>query len=119
MAGMPAAYLVTPADVIKTRLQTQARKGRTTYNGIADAFYKILREEGPTAFYKGGIARILRSSPQFGVTLASYEVLQSIFHVDFGDNPKKGIPQVSFQSSSELGIQNTSRMFSSLGFTNK
>ena len=88
MAGMPAAYSVTPADVIKTRLQVQARQGQQTYNGIIDAFGKILSEEGPRAFYKGGIARILRSSPQFGVTLAAYEFLQNLFHIDFGDNPQ-------------------------------
>ena len=113
---MPAAYLVTPADVIKTRLQTQARKGRTTYNGMADAFTKILKEEGPKAFYKGGVARILRSSPQFGVTLASYEILQSLFHVDFGDSPiVKSVPNVEL-SSKDLGVQNSARLFATLGF---
>ena len=76
IAGMPSAYLTTPADVIKTRLQVEARKGQSTYNGIGDAFRKILREEGPTAFFKGGPARIFRSSPQFGVTLMTYELLQ-------------------------------------------
>jgi solute carrier family 25 aspartate/glutamate transporter 12/13 len=111
---MPAAYLVTPADVIKTRLQTQARKGGTTYNGMADAFTKILKEEGASAFFKGGIARILRSSPQFGVTLASYEILQSIFHVDFGDNPPKGLPIVKL-TNAELGASRTARLFSNLG----
>lgn len=35
--GMPAAYLTTPADVIKTRLQTEARKGQTVYRGLAHA----------------------------------------------------------------------------------
>lgn len=34
---MPAAYLTTPADVIKTRLQVEARKGQTVYKGLADA----------------------------------------------------------------------------------
>src|SRR2546430_14034748 len=34
LAGMPAAYLTTPADVIKTRLQVEARTGQTQYNGI-------------------------------------------------------------------------------------
>lgn len=29
MGGMPAAYLTTPADVVKTRLQTEARAGQT------------------------------------------------------------------------------------------
>lgn len=32
--GVPAAYLVTPADVIKTRLQVAARAGQTTYSGV-------------------------------------------------------------------------------------
>lgn len=50
---MPAASLVTPADVIKTRLQVAARAGQTTYSGVIDCFGKILREEGPRAFWKG------------------------------------------------------------------
>ena len=78
IAGMPAAYLSTPADVIKTRLQVVARKGEQTYNNIPDAARKIFREEGFKAFFKGGPARVVRSSPQFGVTLAGYEVLQSL-----------------------------------------
>ncbi|KAG0763778.1 hypothetical protein G6F60_009285 [Rhizopus arrhizus] len=75
IAGMPAAYFTTPADVIKTRLQVEARKGQTTYSGIADAAKKIYAEEGFKAFFKGGPARIFRSSPQFGVTLTVYEIL--------------------------------------------
>ena len=34
IAGVPAAGLVTPADVIKTRLQVAARAGQTTYSGV-------------------------------------------------------------------------------------
>jgi len=78
IAGMPAAFLTTPADVIKTRLQVASRKGEQTYSGILDACRKITREEGPKAFFKGGIARVLRSSPQFGVTLMTYEFLKGI-----------------------------------------
>uniref|UniRef100_A0AAX7UB94 Solute carrier family 25 member 13 n=1 Tax=Astatotilapia calliptera TaxID=8154 RepID=A0AAX7UB94_ASTCA len=84
LAGMPAASLVTPADVIKTRLQVAARAGQTTYSGLMDCFWKILREEGPRAFWKGAGARVFRSSPQFGVTLVTYELLQRWFYIDFG-----------------------------------
>ncbi|KAL6307695.1 mitochondrial carrier [Sparassis latifolia] len=75
VAGMPAAYLTTPADVVKTRLQVEARSGQTHYKGLTDAFVKIYREEGFKAFFKGGPARIVRSSPQFGFTLVAYEYL--------------------------------------------
>lgn len=84
VAGMPAAFLTTPADVIKTRLQVEARKGQTSYKGIADCFVKIMAEEGPRALFKGSLARVLRSSPQFGATLVAYEYLQ----VSIGTRPR-------------------------------
>lgn len=90
IAGVPAAGLLTPADVIKTRLQVVARKGQQTYTGLTDCFRKILKTEGPRAFWKGAPARILRSSPQFGVTLATYELLQRLFYVDFGKGKQHG-----------------------------
>ena len=75
IAGMPAAYLTTPCDVIKTRLQVEARKGETKYTSLRHCAKTVYAEEGFRAFFKGGPARILRSSPQFGFTLAAYEVL--------------------------------------------
>lgn len=57
IAGIPAASLVTPADVIKTRLQVVARSGQTTYNGVLDATRKIMAEEGPRAFWKGTVGK--------------------------------------------------------------
>merc|ERR1712038_1692004 len=90
VAGMPAASLVTPADVIKTRLQVVAREGQTTYNGIGDAYRKIMAEEGFSAFWKGATARMCRSSPQFGVTLVVYELLQRTFYIDFGGSRPSG-----------------------------
>jgi solute carrier family 25 aspartate/glutamate transporter 12/13 len=57
IAGVPAAGLVTPADVIKTRLQVVARAGQTTYSGVFDAVRKIYVEEGIRAFWKGAIGK--------------------------------------------------------------
>lgn len=75
---MPAAYLTTPFDVIKTRLQVEARQGDQVYTSLRHAAKLIYQQEGFKAFFKGGPARILRSSPQFGFTLAGYEVLQNL-----------------------------------------
>lgn len=90
MAGMPAAFLTTPADVIKTRLQVEARKGQQAYTGIVNAFTRILAEEGPRALFKGSLARVLRSSPQFGATLVAYEYLQKLLPYPFEGKVDQG-----------------------------
>jgi len=76
LAGGLAASSTTPFDVIKTRLQVEARAGQETYSGIFDCARKVYKSEGPKAFFKGVVPRIMRSSPQFGVTLLAYEFLQ-------------------------------------------
>lgn len=77
IAGCPAAGCVTPFDVVKTRLQVVARTGEATYTGISDAFIKIIANEGFSALFRGALMRVARSSPQFGVTLVSYEMLHT------------------------------------------
>ncbi|EMG46103.1 AGC1 Mitochondrial aspartate-glutamate transporter AGC1 [Candida maltosa Xu316] len=79
LAGAPAAFFTTPADVIKTRLQVAGKKNDIKYKGILDCGASIMKYEGLSAFFKGSIARVFRSSPQFGFTLASYELLQNLF----------------------------------------
>ncbi|GHJ87567.1 hypothetical protein NliqN6_3969 [Naganishia liquefaciens] len=85
IAGMPSAYLTTPFDCVKTRLQAERRAGQTHYKGLIDALITIPKEEGFKALFKGGIARVIRSSPQFGVTLVTYELLKKNFPFPYGD----------------------------------
>ena len=84
--------MTTPCDVIKTRLQVEARKGDTQYRGLVHCAKTIYKEEGFRAFFKGGPARILRSSPQFGFTLAAYEVLSTLL-------PMPGSPEAEAQKA--------------------
>jgi len=91
-AGAPAAFSVTPADVIKTRLQVQARKGETTYSGIIDCAVKVYQQEGFKAFWKGSGMRVLRSSPQFGITLLAYELLHKSLGLGSGNRPPVNVP---------------------------
>jgi len=67
-----------------------AREGQTTYSGLLDATRKIYAEEGFSALWKGAVARMCRSSPQFGVTLVTYELLQRVLYVDFGGSHPSG-----------------------------
>jgi len=72
-AGSMSAFVVNPADVVKTRLQL-ITKGATdeTYTGIPDAFKKILKNEGPTAFFKGALCRMIVIAPLFGIAQMVY-----------------------------------------------
>lgn len=104
IAGMPAAYLTTPCDVIKTRLQVEARKGETKYTSLRHCAQTVWKEEGFRAFFKGGPARILRSSPQFGFTLAAYEVLQKILPMPGSEDAAPTV--TTTDSSSAVSITN-------------
>ncbi|KAK8146896.1 hypothetical protein MY1884_002729 [Beauveria asiatica] len=105
IAGMPAAYLTTPCDVIKTRLQVEARKGEAQYTGLRHAAKTIWQEEGFRAFFKGGPARIFRSSPQFGFTLAAYEFLQNVLPMPGGQ--KAELPKITSGALEAAPVQDT------------
>lgn len=79
VGGIPASWSTTCFDVAKTRLQSQARAGETQYRGLAHAIRTILVEEGPRALFKGAMFRVVRSSPQFAVTLTVFEMINRNF----------------------------------------
>ena len=105
LAAGPAAMLSTPADVIKTRIQ-QARQengksnnamngedassGAPKYTSLEDSgmgFFQvgsaIVKQEGFLVLSSGWLERVVRSTPQFGVTLALFDVLNGLA-VDYG-----------------------------------
>ncbi|CAK9807907.1 Mitochondrial glutamate carrier 1 [Anthophora plagiata] len=72
-AGSTAAISVNPFDVIKTRLQViKKAPGEITYNGVLDCITKTMKNEGPTAFFKGGACRMIVIAPLFGIAQTIY-----------------------------------------------
>lgn len=67
--------------------------GTYMYNSISEATRNIYKNEGIGAFFKGAPARVVRSSPQFAVTLFSYEMLQRVLGLDHA--PEKYNPPVN------------------------
>lgn len=65
-----------------------------------------MREEGWKAFWKGAGARVFRSSPQFGVTLLTYELLQRLFYVDFGGTRPAGSEVPVHKTLTDLKSEN-------------
>ena len=75
LAAAPAALLCTPVDVIKTRIQTINNKNNN--NKIIHIISYIYKNEGFYAFWKGAGWRVLRSSPQLGITMIVYDFLSN------------------------------------------
>ncbi|KAL7274934.1 mitochondrial aspartate-glutamate transporter agc1, partial [Rhizina undulata] len=65
-----------PCDVIK-KISGRDPQRTTRYRGLVHCVNTIFRETSFKAFFKGGPARILRGSPQFGFTLAAYGLLNA------------------------------------------
>jgi len=74
-SGVFSAVLVTPADVVKTRLQVLKRmEGEQLYTGWTDAVKKIYKYEGGSAFFKGALTRAIVVAPLFGIAQMVYFV---------------------------------------------
>lgn len=75
IAGIPAAALSTPADVIKTRMQAGGALSSASFFNAA----RSVSAEGPATLFAGMGPRVLRLSPQFGVILISFETMKRCF----------------------------------------
>jgi len=62
-AAISAGYASYPFDTIRRRLQMQSElpKDKWLYKGTADCFFKIMKDEGTTALFKGAGANALRT----------------------------------------------------------
>ncbi|XP_078082231.1 tricarboxylate transport protein B, mitochondrial-like [Mustelus asterias] len=83
IAGAASVFGNTPLDVVKTRLQgLEAHKYRSTW----DCAFKIMKYEGPLAFYKGTVPRLGRVCLDVAIVFIIYEevvkVLNKIWKTD-------------------------------------
>ncbi|KAK8792017.1 hypothetical protein WA158_005394 [Blastocystis sp. Blastoise] len=71
-AGAFASGIMTPMDVIKTRVQ--AAKGSKSDVKFGQMFMKVYREEGFKALYKGTVPRMCVQAPLFAIALTAFEL---------------------------------------------
>ena len=74
-AGFAMTITVSPFDIMRTRLMNQPTDAKI-YSGFADCFTKILKNEGPTAFYKGFLPIWGRFAPTATIQLVIFEQLR-------------------------------------------
>ena len=80
IAGVVAAAVTSPADLVKSRIMVQpvdaATGAGTLYTGTLDCLHKIVRSEGPLALFKGFHGQWLRIGPHTTVSLMAFEALR-------------------------------------------
>jgi solute carrier family 25 glutamate transporter 18/22 len=81
ISGGTAAYLSTPFDVVKTKIQ----RSYTTKLTIVPTFKKTLADGGLAALFVGGPQRVMIIAPLFGITLMSYEIQKWLITKYFSD----------------------------------
>ncbi|MCO5607385.1 hypothetical protein L7F22_061581 [Adiantum nelumboides] len=77
VAGGSSAFLTTPLDIIKTRLQVQGSTKR--YKGWGDAMATIWKEDGFMGFWKGSLPRVIWYLPACAVTFMSWQAMRNVF----------------------------------------
>lgn len=75
VAGAVAAIIMTPVDVVKTRIMTQKAGAAIQYSGIINTLRRIVAEEGAATLMKGVVPRVMFLAPLAGITFSVYEAV--------------------------------------------
>ncbi|KAJ7958762.1 adenine nucleotide transporter BT1, chloroplastic/mitochondrial-like [Quillaja saponaria] len=78
-AGVSATLCTYPLELLKTRLTVQ----RGVYDGLLDAFFKILREEGPAELYRGLAPSLIGVIPYSATNYFAYDTLRKAYRKIF------------------------------------
>jgi len=80
--GFFAAFLSLPFDLLKSRLQdvrVDSATGKLPYTGLVDCASKILKKEGPLAFWTGFGAYYGRCAPHAMIILLTLGEVNKIY----------------------------------------
>ncbi|KAL1301032.1 hypothetical protein HN51_045662 [Arachis hypogaea] len=78
-AGVSSTICTYPLELVKTRLTIQ----RGVYNGLLDAFLKIIREEGPAELYRGLAPSLIGVIPYAATNYFAYDTLRKAYRKIF------------------------------------
>lgn len=81
LAGLVNTLVLSPLDVVKTRLQVQgsATFASNRYHGLVDALRAMLREEGFRSYYRGLSASLWAFVPNWAIYWYSYETFKRAY----------------------------------------
>ncbi|GMI97586.1 EMBRYO DEFECTIVE 104, suppressor of high stearate content 1, SODIUM HYPERSENSITIVE 1 [Hibiscus trionum] len=74
-AGVSSTLLTYPLELVKTRLTIE----KNMYDGILDAFLKILQREGPAELYRGLAPSLIGVIPYAATNYFAYDTLRKVY----------------------------------------
>ncbi|KAL8539118.1 hypothetical protein ACS0TY_000926 [Phlomoides rotata] len=113
LAGVTAASVTYPLDLVRTRLTAQ--KNVIYYKGICHALHTISKEEGFLGLYKGLGAALLGVGPNLAISFSVYDTARSYWQLQ---RPEDSTILVSLACGSLSGIaSSTERQIEDAGFS--
>ncbi|KAL0407643.1 UNVERIFIED_CONTAM: Adenine nucleotide transporter BT1, chloroplastic/mitochondrial [Sesamum radiatum] len=76
-AGVSSTLVTYPLELLKTRLTIQ----RGEYNGLLDAFVKVLQEGGPGELYRGLTPSLIGVIPYTAANYCAYDTLRKAYKI--------------------------------------
>ncbi|KAK8476460.1 hypothetical protein V6N11_027644 [Hibiscus sabdariffa] len=74
-AGVSSTLVTYPLELVKTRLTIE----KNMYDGILDAFLKILQKEGPAELYRGLAPSLIGVIPYAATNYFAYDTLRKVY----------------------------------------
>ncbi|KAG6547017.1 hypothetical protein Mapa_011634 [Marchantia paleacea] len=105
-AGITAASLTYPLDLVRTRLAAQTNS--MYYTGISHALTTIYKEEGVRGLYKGLGPTLMGVGPNIAINFCVYETLKSLW---LQSRPDSSPVMVSLGCGSLAGICSSTATF--------
>ncbi|EOY31464.1 hypothetical protein QUC31_019773 [Theobroma cacao] len=78
-AGVSSTLCTYPLELVKTRLTIE----KNMYDGIVDAFLKILQKEGPAELYRGLAPSLIGVIPYAATNYFAYDTLRKVYRKVF------------------------------------
>lgn len=104
-AGIAASFVLTPAELIKCRLQNDLKKSltgqRMTYRGSMDCMAQVFRKEGLRGFFAGHVPTMYREAAGSGAQFVVYESLCRYFLSE--GQTKKDLSSAKLMASGGIG----------------
>jgi solute carrier family 25 carnitine/acylcarnitine transporter 20/29 len=103
VGGIAQVLIGQPFDIIKVRLQTTSN-----YKGAADCATQILKNEGPSAFYKGTLTPLIGIGACVSVQFAAYNYARRAFESQNAAVPGKAMGYGQYYLAGAFaGLSNT------------